>query len=171
MTKTLFTIGYEGANIANFLATLSVAGVTHLIDIRDVPASRKPGFSKNSLSIALKDHSIGYSHFKALGDPKTGRDAMRRGDYATFLSIYNDHIEQDAGQASLKDVLAIASEKTSVLLCFERDYKLCHRMLVADRLKGLASFEVSHIGVQPMKPLPRVGGSDARHTRTPAAVI
>lgn len=54
--RQLFTIGYEGAEIASFLATLARYGVAQVIDVRDVPISRKRGFSKNSLSKVLNDH-------------------------------------------------------------------------------------------------------------------
>lgn len=147
MTTTIFTIGYEGANLQPFIDTLATAGVRHVIDIRDVPASRKRGFSKNALSAALVENEIAYTHLKPLGDPKPGREAMRGGDYAAFLEIYNAHVTQPSGQASLIDAIAIALEKPSVLLCYERDPKHCHRTLVADMMKHLASFSVRHLGV------------------------
>jgi len=53
MSRILYTIGYEGAEISQFLRTLRDCGVQRVIDIRDVPVSRKPGFSKGSLSAAL----------------------------------------------------------------------------------------------------------------------
>ena len=72
MTTTIFTIGYEGSEVDRFLATLVTANVSHVIDIRDVPASRKRGFSKSALALALGNQGIGYTHLKALGDPKPG---------------------------------------------------------------------------------------------------
>lgn len=151
MTITVFTIGYEGAAPDHFLATLIDAGVTHVIDVRDVPASRKRGFSKSALALALEDRGISYTHFKALGDPKPGREAMRRGDYEAFLKIYNSHVEQPQAQASLSDAVNIALAEPSVLLCYERDPKHCHRTLVADMMKELASFTIRHLGVNSWK--------------------
>jgi hypothetical protein len=43
---TLFTVGYEGSKPSDLFASLQDNGVTLLIDVRDVPISRKPGFSK-----------------------------------------------------------------------------------------------------------------------------
>lgn len=151
MTTTLFTIGYEGADIDHFLATLTDAGVMHVLDIRDVPASRKRGFSKSALSSALAGHAIEYTHLKPLGDPKPGREAMRRDDYDAFLDIYSAHVEQPAAQAALKEAANIAMAKPSVLLCYERDPKQCHRTLVAGLMKELASFTIRHLGVNPRK--------------------
>jgi len=150
MTTTLFTIGYEGAELDHFIATLTDAGVTHVVDIRDVPASRKRGFSKSALASALASHAIEYTHLKALGDPKAGREAMRRDDYDTFLNIYSAHVEQPAAQDALKDAANIATAHPSVLLCYERDPKQCHRTLVAGMMKELASFTIRHLGVNPL---------------------
>ena len=53
MVEKLFTIGYEGASLEDFLANLNIAGVDQLVDIRDFPGSRRKGFSKNALREAL----------------------------------------------------------------------------------------------------------------------
>lgn len=147
MTTILFTIGYEGADVGPFIDTLAEAGVSHVIDIRDVPASRKRGFSKNTLSAALSESGIGYTHLKPLGDPKPGREAMRSGNYRVFLEIYNEHVAQPAAQACLREAVAIAVEQPAVLLCYERDPKHCHRTLVADMITDLTSLSVRHLGV------------------------
>lgn len=147
MTRTISTIGYEGAAVADFVETLTRTGIKHVLDIRDVPASRRPGFSKTPLSGFLRAAQISYSHLKPLGDPKPGREAMRGGDYNLFLAIYSQHVARPEAQASLADAIAIAAGEPSVLLCYERDPKHCHRTLVADMMKDLASFSVRHLGV------------------------
>ncbi|WP_375391769.1 DUF488 family protein [uncultured Sphingomonas sp.] len=171
MTETLFTIGYEGAEVNHFLATLADAGVMHVIDIRDVPASRKRGFSKSSLSLALEEQGIGYTHLKPLGDPKPGREAMRRGDFAAFLEIYNDHVDQPIAQASLLEAVNIAVAEPSVLLCYERDPKHCHRTLVAGMMKGIASFTVRHLGINPRGTRAEARGVDGVEFGAAYAVI
>ena len=160
MTATVFTIGYEGAAVDDFLSTLAHAGIMHVIDIRDVPASRKRGFSKNVLAAALEENGVGYTHLKPLGDPKPGREAMRRGDYATFLQIYKDHIVQAPAQASLVDAVNIALAEPSALLCYERDPKHCHRTLVAGMMKEKAQFAIRHLGVNARKMRPEGRGVD-----------
>lgn len=147
MIKNLYTIGYEGSEVSNFITTLSRVGITHLIDIRDIPASRKYGFSKNALALNLNENEISYTHLKALGDPKPGREAMRRGNYKEFLKIYIDRLEEPEAQSCLNKAIEIASGELSVLLCFERDPKLCHRTLVAGRMRELAQFQVTNLGV------------------------
>ena len=49
----LYTIGYEATTMAEFIAALTRAGVTQVIDIRALPLSRRPGFSKSPLAASL----------------------------------------------------------------------------------------------------------------------
>jgi uncharacterized protein (DUF488 family) len=145
--KQLFTIGYEGANLNDFLETLIGCGITQLIDVREVPISRKAGFSKNALREALEASGIRYLHIKALGDPKPGRDAARRGDYTTFRRIYLKHLERLEAQEALVFAEKRVATRTSCLLCFERDNANCHRSIIADRLALHRGFTVRHIGI------------------------
>jgi uncharacterized protein (DUF488 family) len=61
-TIDVFTIGYQGATQAEVIATLKRAGVDLLADIRAVPLSRRPGFSKNVLANGLLEAGIDYLH-------------------------------------------------------------------------------------------------------------
>ncbi len=73
----IFTIGYEGATVAALLAALTQAGVERLIDVRALPVSRRPGFSKTPLSAALAEAGIDYVHLRALGTPGPCRPSRR----------------------------------------------------------------------------------------------
>ena len=75
----IFTIGYEGVTQGEFLAALEGAGVARVIDVRALPLSRRPGFSKTPLKNALAEVGIDYVHLKALGTPPEGREAARKG--------------------------------------------------------------------------------------------
>ncbi len=146
---TLYTIGYEGADLHSFLATLEEVGVKHVADIRDVPVSRRKGFSKNKLAEALKEIGITYQHFKPLGDPKEGREAMRRGDRAKFLAVFNEHVSKECAEEALMNLAGSAADVETVLLCYERDPKDCHRTIVATMLqeRGLIR-QYRHLGVK-----------------------
>jgi uncharacterized protein (DUF488 family) len=123
----IFTIGYEGATQPELIAALKAAAVERVIDVRAVPLSRKPGFSKNVLAAGLKEAGIDYVHLKALGTPPAGREAARKGDWARFAEVYAAQLETPEAGAEGAQMVALAEEKRSALLCFERDPKACHR--------------------------------------------
>ena len=127
---TIYTIGYEATTMADFLAALTVAGVKRVIDVRALPLSRRPGFSKSSLAASLAEAGIGYVHLKALGTPKPGRDAAKKGDVATLRAVYAEQLELPEAQAQAAIMMGLAAELPSALLCYERDPCHCHRTLL-----------------------------------------
>lgn len=128
----IFTIGYEGATVDEFLTALKDAGVRRVIDVRALPLSRRPGFSKSPLRGALEEAGIEYIHLKALGTPADGRSAARAGRHADMARIYASQLELPEAIAQGAQMLALAEEKPSALLCFEREPKHCHRTLLLD---------------------------------------
>jgi uncharacterized protein (DUF488 family) len=84
--KKLWTIGYEKVGVPDFIASLQAAKVKTLIDVREVANSRRAGFSKKALAASLDEAGIAYVHMKALGTPKAGREAARRGEQEFGLS-------------------------------------------------------------------------------------
>jgi len=128
----IFTIGYEGTTVPEFIAALKQAGVERVIDVRALPLSRRPGFSKTPLRNALAEAGIGYVHLKALGTPKEGRDAAKKGDRATLTRVYDNQLGLPEAQMQAAEMRALAAEKPSALLCYERDPSCCHRTLLLE---------------------------------------
>ena len=127
---TIFTIGYEATTMADFIAALHGAGVQRVIDVRALPLSRRPGFSKSPLAASLKEAGVDYVHLKALGTPKRGRDAAKKGDVATLTAVYDEQLELPEAQVAAARMLDLAAELPSALLCYERDPCHCHRTLL-----------------------------------------
>ena len=130
----IFTIGYEGTTVAEFIAALQTAGVRRVIDVRALPLSRRPGFSKTALSGALGDMDIEYIHLKALGTPADGRAAARAGRHADLERIYAGQLELPEAMAQSAQMLELAREKPTALLCMEREPAHCHRTLLLDAM-------------------------------------
>jgi len=130
MKLRIFTIGYERATVGEFLAALKVAGVERVIDVRALPLSRRPGFSKTPLSGALEEAGIEYVHLKALGTPGEGRAAARGGRHEDLRRIYSGQLELPEAMAQSAQMLDLAAEKPSALLCMEREPAHCHRTLL-----------------------------------------
>jgi uncharacterized protein (DUF488 family) len=126
----IFTIGYEGATMDEFLTALGDAGVERVIDVRALPLSRRPGFSKTPLRAALAEAGIDYVHLKALGTPAEGRSAAKRGDRVTLERVYHAQLGLPEAILAAEQMKRLAAEKPSALLCFERDPANCHRTLL-----------------------------------------
>ncbi|MFO1025201.1 MAG: DUF488 domain-containing protein [Acetobacteraceae bacterium] len=141
----LLTIGYEGCTIDSVVRTLKDAQAQLLIDVRAVPQSRKPGFSKRQLAASLDEAGIAYIHLQALGTPKPGRDAVRAGHPERMVEIFQDHMRSDRAQAELVQAEQLARDRTACLLCFEHDHHKCHRRLVAEMISAGTGQPVVHL--------------------------
>lgn len=126
----IFTIGYEATTMRDFIAALTSAGVERVIDVRALPLSRRPGFSKTPLRGALAEAGIDYVHLRALGTPAAGRDAARKGRHSELERIYSGQLELPGAIAQGAQMLELAAEKPSALLCYEREPSGCHRSLL-----------------------------------------
>lgn len=157
---SLYTFGYQGMTPGAFLSRLQAAGVCRLIDIREAPFSRKPGFSKEALSAALVEHGIAYTHMAALGCPKPIRERHKAdGDWAAYERAFIEYLETQG--APIRAVAELANAQTVCLLCFEADFGRCHRTFVARAAAGAGAPAVVHLtadGEVPDSPGARLGG-------------
>lgn len=128
----LYTIGYEGTTQPALIAALKAAGVELLVDVRAVPLSRRPGFSKNILAAGLKAAGIDYLGLKALGTPAAGREAARRKQHDRLAEIYAGQLELPEAIVAAEQLKDLVAQKPTALLCFERAPEGCHRRLLAD---------------------------------------
>jgi uncharacterized protein (DUF488 family) len=139
----IFTIGYEGATQAELIAALQAAGVMLLADVRAVPLSRRPGFSKNVLAAGLREGGIDYVGLKALGTPPEGREAARKGDLARLARVYAGQLDLPEAIVQGARLVDMARERPTALLCFEREPGCCHRALLVEAIMKQA--EVVHL--------------------------
>ena len=139
----IFTIGYEGATVPEFIAALQKADVRRVIDVRALPLSRRPGFSKSPLGAALEEAGVEYVHLRALGTPAEGRAAARAGRHKDMARIYAGKLELPEASAQGAQMIELARERPSALLCFEREPAHCHRSLLLDAVA--ADAEVVHL--------------------------
>ncbi len=130
MPLQLFTIGYEATTVAEFIDALRKAGVGRVIDVRALPLSRRPGFSKTPLRNALAEAGIDYVHLKALGTPAEGRAAARAGRQKDLERIYSAQLDLPEAIVQAQQMRELAAEMPSALLCYEREPAGCHRSLL-----------------------------------------
>ena len=137
----LMTIGYEALSRAEFFGTLERCRVTMLVDIRELPISRKPGFGKAALEAAVVRRGLKYEHVVELGCPRDVRHDYRAdGDWARYTKRFKAHLE---GQTEALEKLAgWMKEERCCLLCYEEDFNFCHRSFVAEKVATLVDDDV-----------------------------
>src|ERR1700721_74957 len=147
MTLTIFSIGYEKARLVDVIAALQSAGVETLIDVRDRPQSRRPGFSKRPLAAGLEEAGICYVGLKAFGTPPEGREANRKRQWEKFWRIVDDKLATAEAEHALREAETIAAGSPTCLLCYEADWHICHRSRIADILAARHGFAIRHLEV------------------------
>jgi len=137
----LIGVGYEGQNIDSFIDMLLIQGVTHLVDVRLTPISRKPGFSKTALSHALAAADIGYMHLPALGNPKSNRAGFAgdTAEVANARQLFVRQIRRPAAESALDTIAELAASQRVAVLCFEANEERCHRHVVLTQVRKRAS--------------------------------
>ncbi|MGH8886271.1 MAG: DUF488 family protein [Egibacteraceae bacterium] len=132
----LYSIGYEGRTIKQFVETLQLAGVDVLVDVRLTAVSRKPGFSKTRLSESLAVAGIDYVHERLLGNPKDNRDAFRGDDLEAGRRRFAKVLSNGSSDALDRLVVRACDAKVAVL-CVERDSSRCHRQVITEAAQDL----------------------------------
>lgn len=138
------TIGYEGLDIDAFMSLLAENDIETVVDVREIPLSRKPGFSKKALEAALNLSGREYVHMVALGCPKPIRDRYREdGNWKRYTEGFLKYLAtQDDAVAELA---ALAETSNCALLCYEADHNFCHRSMVANAVKEKTHARVQHL--------------------------
>lgn len=140
----IFTIGYEGLEVSAFLSLLKNNGIHKVVDIRELPLSRKPGFSKKTLAELLLASGFEYMHMPALGCPKPVRDRYKHdGNWNYYTVGFTQYLatQQDA----IAELAAMAAVDNCALLCYEADPNFCHRSMVAQAVKKYCGAQIHHI--------------------------
>jgi uncharacterized protein (DUF488 family) len=140
----LFTFGYEGQSINGFIVRLKKAGVTVVIDVRELPLSRKKGFSKTAFGAALRNAGIVYGHLPAFGCPKPIRNQYKSdGNWKRYEKAFNAYLATQT--AAITDLAKFSKETEACLVCFEADFNFCHRSLVARAAADAGGATVTHL--------------------------
>ena len=125
---SLFTIGYGGRRFTDFVSLLQQHDITLVVDIRRIPRSTAPEYTKESLEAKLSQSGIGYI---PMGDALGG---FRKGDYPK-------HMETELYNHGIIELLELAKEGNAVLMCKERSDTGCHRRYIVETLanKGITT--------------------------------
>lgn len=140
---SIFTVGYQGRSIDEFVAFLVQERIQTLCDVRRKAISRKTGFSKRALCSALESAGIAYVHMPELGMPLDLLSKRNSADNSPILAQYESRI---TGEGENVQRLAQTARQARVcLLCFEGDHRQCHRGVLAEVLSSDWECEIHHL--------------------------
>lgn len=135
-TLWLGSVGYERhKDSTEFAQSLRAAGVERLIDVRELPISRRRGYAKTALGETMESEGIEYVHMRELGNPKPYRDLYKSGKAEEGRRLYTDYLHEEQREA-LELLASMLPEKKTALMCVEHDAAVCHRTVIWESLRS-----------------------------------
>jgi uncharacterized protein (DUF488 family) len=129
------SVGYERhRDPGQFAETLRSAGVERLIDVRELPISRRRGYGKTALAETMAGAGIEYVHAKALGNPTAYRDLFKAGRVEEGQRCYGRYLVTERREA-LQELVPLLVGKRSALMCLEHEPATCHRTVIINALR------------------------------------
>ncbi len=144
----LFTIGYEGISLEEYLVRLLKNDVKILVDVRNNPLSMKYGFSKSQLKKYCESLGIEYIHIPEVGIQSEQRQELNtQADYDKLFATYRKQNLAKTAMAQSHILNLLKENKRIALTCFEANICQCHRKHLAEAIENLPGFEykVVHI--------------------------
>lgn len=148
MGLEIFTIGHSNGTLDELVAMLKAFSIERLVDIRRFPGSRRlPHFNRESLEKRLPQEGIEYLWMESLGGRRSheaGKTSINSGLRSPGFRNYADYMLTEDFENAIKHLLELAAEKRTAIMCAEKLYWRCHRMLISDFLTAQA-VKVIHI--------------------------
>jgi uncharacterized protein (DUF488 family) len=143
---TVWTIGHSTRTVDEFIQILRSSEIACLLDVRSFPGSRRyPQFNRTELSAALKNAGIEYRHLPSLGGRRKAKaDSQNTAWRNESFRAYADHMESEEFKRGVAELLELAQNKRTAIMCAEAVWWRCHRGLIADYLKS-EQVEVVHL--------------------------
>ena len=144
----LFTIGYEGISLEEYLVRLLKNDVKVLVDVRNNPLSMKYGFSKSQLKKYCASLGIEYVHIPEVGIQSDQRQELNtQSDYDKLFAVYRKNNLSKTTTSQNEILKLLKQHKRIALTCFEANICQCHRKHLAEAIETLPDFnyEVKHI--------------------------
>jgi len=143
--KSIYTAGYEGKTVDEFLNLLMESGISRLIDVRYNPISRRYGFHKSTLLRLCNSLRIDYQHFPGLGIPGSEREQL--GSDQQYTSLFKNYrCSLPSREKDLTNVSRLLKSEPSALMCMEANPEFCHRNVLAQHLTTLIDMPIKHLG-------------------------
>ena len=141
-----YTIGHSTRAASEFSEILLAHEIGNLADVRSSPGSRRfPQFNQSELAEYLAALGIEYHHLPALGGRRRPSSNSRNMAWKnSSFRAYADHMESEDFKKGIEQLLKLARNKRTAIMCAEALWWRCHRGLIADFLKAMG-IEVIHL--------------------------
>ncbi|HEY1277325.1 MAG TPA: DUF488 domain-containing protein [Thermoleophilaceae bacterium] len=145
--REILTVGHSTHEAQAFLGLLRSGGVQVLADVRRFPSSRRmPWFNAGELAADLAEARIEYAHLGELGGRRAPVQGSPNGAWRVKqFQGYADHMATEEFAAGLAQLIALAEERHTAVMCAEADWRRCHRRLLSDALV-VRGWRVLHLG-------------------------
>ncbi len=143
--KEIFTIGHSTRSLAEFLGLLKEFGIEAVADVRRFPSSKKfPHFNREELEKVLGEEGIEYIWFEPLGGFRGRKHRPGKCLKAGGFAAYKEHLLGREAKQAFKQLLQIAAKKKTAIMCAERFWWRCHRIVLGEELKK-GGWRIIHI--------------------------
>jgi uncharacterized protein (DUF488 family) len=132
----IYTIGHSTRPIDAFLSLLERSQISRLVDVRAFPGSRRhPHFNREALADTLRRHGVEYLHRPSLG----GRRRLQRAAPPSAwrnesFHAYAEYMRTADFHGALEELMRLAPERPTTIMCSEAVPWRCHRTLISDAL-------------------------------------
>lgn len=132
----ILTIGHSNHPIGVFLDLLQAHGIQQLVDVRSIPRSRhNPQFNHDLLDRELAAQRIDYLHKPGLGGLRHPlKDSINTAWRNASFRGYADYMQTSAFEQNLRELIELARDRRTVIMCSEAVPWRCHRSLIGDAL-------------------------------------
>lgn len=151
---TIYTIGHSTRVLDDLIQALEGHGIKLLVDVRSFPMSRRlPHFNRENLERELPLRGIGYLWMKALGGfrRKIRDDSPNTGLRNQSFRNYADYMLTPEFDAAITQLRELAASRPTAIMCAERMYFQCHRMLISDYLAAHGDLVLHIIDAGPLR--------------------
>lgn len=136
MALTVFTIGHSTHPLEEFVDMLKAHEIEQLVDVRTIPGSRhNPQFGEMELRASMPAHGIQYEWMKQLGGLRhTTKESPNKGWHNASFRGYADYMQTPEFAVAIEELIAVAGEGRTAIMCAEAVPWRCHRSLIGDAL-------------------------------------
>jgi uncharacterized protein (DUF488 family) len=136
MTTIIYTVGHSTRPIDDFITLMKTYNIERVVDVRKIAKSRhNPQYNEDELHNSLCKQNILYVRMEGLGGLRhtTNASVNKAWENLSFRG-YADYMQTSEFKESIEELITIAKEKQTVIMCAEAVPWRCHRSLIGDAL-------------------------------------